>query len=186
MPYIQNATLFLASSLIGFAIYIVLIRFWMQWVRADFRNELGNFIIRATNPIVIPVRRILPPIGTIDTATIVLAYLFCIIKVVAIIQILGLQANVLAYFLWGFGLLLRSTIYLFIAAIFISIIASWFATGVHHPVLVVARNISEPVLAPARRLIPSIAGLDLSPIIVILFFNFSLRLLVDPILPRVI
>ena len=185
MPYIQNASLFLASSLIGFAIYIILIRFWMQWVRADFRNELGAFVIRLTNPIVIPVRRLLPPIGTIDTATIALAYFIAIVKVAAIIQILGQQIDAIYYFLWGFGLLVRSTIYVFLAAIFISIIASWFAAGSYHPILAVARSISEPLLAPARRLIPAIAGIDLSPIIVILFFNFSLRLLVDPILPRV-
>ncbi len=190
MPYIQNATLFLTSALIGFAIYIVLMRFWMQWVRADFRNEVGDFVIRATNPIVIPARRILPPIGTIDTATIALAYLICVIKITVIIQILGdrlgdNQIETWWYFLWGLGLLLRSSIYLFLAAIFISIIASWFARGTYHPILSVARTISEPILAPARRIIPAIAGLDLSPILVILFLNFSLRLFVDPILPSI-
>lgn len=184
MPYIQNATLFLASSLIGFAIYVVLIRFWMQWLRADFRNEIGAFIIRATNPIVIPLRKVLPPIAKIDTATIVVAYIIAVIKIVVIMQILGQQTQLFLYFLWGFGVLLRSTIYLFLAAIFISIIASWFARGSHHPILNVVGSISEPILAPARRLIPPIAGIDFSPIIVILLLNVCLRLLVDPILPR--
>ena len=185
MPYIQNTTLFLASAIIGFIIYVVLIRFWMQWFRADFRNDLGGFIIRATNPLVIPLRKILPPIGKIDTATIVLAFLISAIKVFVIFLILGKQKSIFLYLIWGFGVALQSSIYLFMAAIFISIIASWFASNAYHPILSVARSICEPILAPARRLIPAIAGLDLSPIIVILLLNVCLRLIVAPILPPV-
>jgi len=76
MPYLQNATNFLIQAIIGFAIYVVLMRFWMQWVRADFRNQLGQFVIVLTNPAVIPLRKVLPSIKTIDTATIVLALTF--------------------------------------------------------------------------------------------------------------
>jgi len=185
MPYLQNASDFLLQALIGFALYIVLLRFWMQWVRADFRNEFGQFIISLTNPVVIPLRKVLPSIGTIDTATVFLAYLIGIVKIVAFLALRNAtdQASPLDYALWGLGLFIKYSIYLFIAAIFIQIIASWVNPHSYHPILNVARSISNPILAPAQRIIPSIGGLDLSPILVLLFLQFSLRLIVAPILP---
>ncbi len=185
MPYLQNASIFLISALLGLVIYVVLLRFWMQWFRVSFRNELGQFVITLTNPIVVPLRRILPPLGTVDTATLALAYLAAAIKVAAIVQIIGQTPNVALYFVWGLGMLIRSTIYLFLAAIFISIIASWMSPHTAHPVLGVVRAISEPLLRPARRLIPPIAGLDLSPIVVILGLQVALIVLVAPILPSI-
>lgn len=183
MPYLQNATSFLVLAIIGLAIFIVLLRFWMQWVRADFRNELGQFVIRLTNPIVIPLRKVIPSIGTIDTATIVLAYALCALYVFAFF-ILNYPAtpNIIQYLLISLGLLIKYSIYLFLAGIFIQIIASWVNPHSHHPILSIARSISNPIMNPARRVIPPIAGLDLSPMLVILFLQFSLRLLVAPLL----
>jgi len=185
MPYIQNALIFITSALLGLVIYVILLRFWMQRFRANFRNELGQFIISTTNPIVVPLRRILPPIGTIDTATILLAYLAALIKVAAVLQIAGHKVSLVYYFIWAFGLLLKSTIYLFLAAIFISIIASWIAPQSYHPILTVVRGISEPLLRPARKYIPPIAQFDLSPIFVILGLQLAMILLVAPILPNI-
>ena len=186
MQYLLNATNYLAGALISFTLYIVLVRFWMQWVRADFRNQVGQFIITVTNPIVIPLRRIIPSIGTIDSATLLLAYTISLFKLIVLFTLSSLQVPLIALFPWilivALGVLLQACIYLFMFAIFISIIASWVAPHSYHPVLGVVRSISEPILAPARRLIPSIAGLDLSPMIVLLFLNFSLQLLVAPLL----
>lgn len=185
MPYLQNASDFLLQALIGFALYTVLLRFWMQWVRADFRNQFGQFIISVTNPIIIPLRKILPSIGTIDTATVLLAYIICIIKIVAFLGLRNAtdQAAPLDYLIWGVGVLIKYSIYLFIGAIFIQVIASWVNPHSYHPILTVAKSISNPILAPAQRLIPPIGGLDFSAILVLLFLQFSLRLIVAPILP---
>ena len=89
MQYIQNATTYITQAIFAFAIYVVLLRFWMQWVRADFRNELGQFIITVTNPVVIPLRKVIPSIGTVDSATLFLAYLLCFLKYVVMIAISG-------------------------------------------------------------------------------------------------
>ncbi len=158
----------------------------MQWVRADFRNELGQFIITLTNPIIIPLRRVIPSIGTIDTATLLLAYLISLLKLLTLIWLSSATAPLSAYFpallIVAFGILLQACVYLFMGAIFISIIASWVAPHSYHPILSVVRSISEPILAPARKLIPPIGGLDLSPMVVLLFLNVSLHLLVAPLL----
>jgi len=160
---------------------VVLLRFWMQWVRADFRNPFGQFIISVTNPVIIPLRRILPGIGMIDTATVLLAFMVAVIKVYALLALLGYSAGWLPLALYSVGEVIRSSIYIFFAAIFIQIIASWVNPHSYHPILGIARSISEPLLAPARKLIPPIGGLDLSPIIIIIFLQLTLYLVVAPL-----
>jgi len=184
MPYFQNATSFLIQALISIALYAVLLRFWMQWVRADFRNPLGQFIISVTNPIVIPLRKVLPSIGTVDTATVVLAIAVSFIKVYAFF-ILGdynVAPSAVQYLMISFGVAFKYSVYLLMICIFGQIIASWVNPHSYNPLLSVARSISEPIMAPARRIIPAIGGLDLSPMLVLLFLQFSLRLLVAPLM----
>ena len=120
-----------------------------------------------------------------DTATLVLAYIVALLKLVSL-NLLLTTTNISELFpiilVPTIGLVLQASIYLLMAAIFVNIIASWVAPNSYHPILMVARSISEPIMAPARKLIPSIAGVDLSPILVFLFLNVSLRLLVAPLL----
>jgi len=184
MPYIQNATSFLIQAILDFALYIVLLRFWMQWVRADFRNQFGQFIITVTNPVVIPLRKVLPSIRTIDTATIVLAFIISFIKVYAFFALLTDITGItpLLYFLMSLGVVIKYSIYLMIVCILIQAIVSWVNPHSYHPIVAVARSISEPIMAPARRIIPPIGGLDLSPIIVLLFLHVSLIIIVAPLL----
>lgn len=179
----QNATNFLIQAVIGFALYIVLLRFWMQWVRTDFGNEFGQFIITVTNPLVIPLRKILPPIGTIDTATVVLALLVSLLKIAAYYLLAQGQPSLIQYLVFTIGLFLKASIYLFFAAILIGVIASWISPNSYHPILGVARSISEPLLAPARRLIPTIGGIDFSPMVILLFLQFSLYIIWEYLLP---
>lgn len=183
MNHFLNASDFLIQALLSIVLFIVLLRFWMQWVKADFRNEIGQFVITVTNPIVIPLRRILPSLGTIDTSTVVFAYAISAFKAFVFISMRSGSADPLNLAIFGLGGLLQAGIYVLFAAIFIQIIASWISPHNYNPVISVARSISEPIMAPARRLLPPIGGLDLSPILVILFLQFSLRLFVSPLLP---
>lgn len=183
MIYLQNATDFLLQTIIGAALYVALLRFWMQWLRADFRNQIGQFIIRATNPVVIPLRKVLPSVRTIDTASVVLAVLLAALKIFAFVALRNLSPGLVDYLLMSVGVIIKHSIYLLLIAIFVQIIASWVNPHAHHPILSLARSLSEPALAPARRLIPAIGGLDLSPIVVIIALQLLLRLIVAPILP---
>jgi len=185
MQYITNASIYLVDVLFSLALYVVLLRFWMQWVRADFRNELGQFVITVTNPLVMPLRKIVPSIRTIDSATLLLAYIIALLKIAALLT-LTYGVSPVALFpgvlVTALGILLQSTIYLFMAAIFIGIVASWVAPHSYHPILMVVRSIGEPILTPARRIIPPIAGIDLSPILVFLFLNLCLILVAGPLI----
>ena len=183
MPYLQNATTFLTQTIIGFVIYLVLLRFWMQWVRADFRNQLGQFVISATNPIVIPLRKFIPSIGTVDTATILIALFIGFLKVFTFFMFASYGTpSVLQYIMMSFGVVVKYSIYILFASIIIQAISSWVNPHSHNPILLVARSISEPIMTPVRRLIPPIGGLDLSPMIMFFFLQFSLKLIVAPLL----
>ncbi len=184
MPYIQNASTFIIETLFNFALYIVLIRFWMQWVRADFRNEFGQFIISVTNPVIIPMRRVIPSIGVIDTATVLLAIIIALIKFYALLLIAGgglLSYSVLKVLSFAIASVLDSSVYVFLGAILIGIIASWINPHSYHPIIMVARSISEPLLAPARRVIPPMGGIDFSPMLVILLLRVTQILLIAPL-----
>ncbi len=181
MNHITSASGYLSETILGIVLFIVLLRFWMQWVRANFRNPIGQFVITVTNPIVIPLRRLLPSIGAIDTATVLLAMAIAIFKTYVLFRLFNISPAWSGLILYSLGELIKVSIYLFMAAIFIQIIASWVNPNSYHPILETARSISEPLMAPARKLIPAIGGLDLSPIAVIIFLNLSLRLFVAPL-----
>ena len=183
MNYVANAGTLIVETLVGLYLYIVVLRFLMQWIRADFRNPLGQFIITVTNPLILPLRAILPPIGAIDTASLVAALGVAFLKVWALLTLASYSVPIGSLLIFAVSELVRSGIHLFIAATLVTIIASWIASGSYHPVVWVAHQIAEPLLAPARRLIPPIGGLDLSPILVFLFLNLSLTLLVAPFSP---
>ncbi|MFT4634887.1 MAG: YggT family protein [Arenicella sp.] len=184
MPYIQNASAFLIEAIFNFALYVVLLRFWMQWVRADFRNDFGQFIVSATNPMIVPMRRLIPSLGVIDTATVLLAVSIAVLKFYALVLIAGgglMSYSVLKMLGIGVAAVLDSSIYVFLGAILVGIISSWINPQSYHPILSIARSISEPLLAPARKLIPSIGGIDFSPMLVILFLRFSQILFIAPL-----
>lgn len=181
MSYLSNAGNYLFDTIFNLFLIIVLLRFWMQWVRANFRNEFGQFLLAVSNPVIIPLRKIVPSIGPIDTATVVLAILLVIFKYTLLPLLSGSAIP------WGFilayclGELIKYSVYIFMAAIVIQIIASWVAPYSHHPLLDIAKSIAEPLMAPARRLLPSVGGIDFSPIIVFIFLNLTLMLIVAPL-----
>ena len=181
MNYLSNASIYLIETLLGFLLYIVLLRFWMQWVKANFKNPIGQFIISVTNPLVIPLRKILPSVGAVDSATVLLAYVIALIKTSIVLKLLGYSPAWLGLLMFSLGEVIEASIYLFIVAIFIQIVVSWINPHSYHPIIETARSISEPLMAPARKLIPSIGGLDFSPIAVLIFLNLSLQLIVAPL-----
>ncbi|HAU69489.1 MAG TPA: YggT family protein [Gammaproteobacteria bacterium] len=183
MNYAANAATLIIDTIIGLYLYIILVRFWMQWVRADFRNPVGQFVISTTSPFIIPLRKLLPPIGMVDTATLVFALIVAIIKVAALFAVVSSMPSAVNILVFGASEVLRSSIHIFMASVFIMIIASWIASGSYNPIVSVAQQIAHPLMAPAQRLLPNIGGFDLSPILVILFLNLSLVLLVAPISP---
>jgi YggT family protein len=164
--------IFVVDFVFALVVGAFLLRLLFQLVRADFRNPFAQAIVRLTNPVVVPLRKVLPPLGRVDTAS-----------VVAVVLAQMLRTGLVAWLrvgdvpslgpLLGFSVvqLLDTTLLLFLIAIFVYVILSWVTPDGYNPVARLLGNLVEPVLAPFRRALPSLGGLDLSPLVVILLIS---------------
>ncbi|HXW75100.1 MAG TPA: YggT family protein [Steroidobacteraceae bacterium] len=172
------ALLYIVRTLLSLALFVVLIRLLLQWVRADFRNPLCQAVVRLTNPLVLPLRRVLPPVGKIDTASVVAVLLVASVEVLILGSLRGFVfpgvLQLAQDVLLEIAHMLLQT-YLF--AIFLYALLSLIAPGGYSPLQSVLASLSEPVLRPIRRLIPAVAGLDLSPLWAIIVIQATLYLL---------
>jgi YggT family protein len=176
----MNALLFIVETLLSLTVFVFLLRLLLQWSRADFRNQIAQAVVRITNPVILPLRRVLPPIGKIDTASVVAVIL------VATIEELVLYALTSgAYFgYWPRTVILAIVIrivviaiWTYLYAIFIYALLSMVAPGGYSPMQSILASLCEPVLRPFRRIIPPVGGLDLSPLWAGIILFALLRLL---------
>ena len=177
---INDAAIFIIQTLGSLYLLIVLMRFILQLVRANFYNPLCQFVVKATQPLLKPLRRVIPSLFGLDMSSLVLALLLQILLFVVILMLNGYQAFTVLLLPWG----LIGIFSLFLKIIFwsmiISVILSWVAPGSRSPGGELVAQISEPVLAPFRRLIPNLGGLDISPI----FAFIVIQLLQSWVIPR--
>ncbi len=179
--YAEHAGVFLIQTLFGLYILAIMLRFLLQWVRADFYNPVSQFLVKVTNPPLKPLRRLIPGFWGIDLAAVVLMLLLQMLELFLVGVVVGQNFRPLGVLVMSAGELLSLAIYVFMVAIIIQIVLSWIQPGAYNPVIGLINRLSEPLLAPARRLIPPISGLDLSPLAVLILLQLSLILLVSPI-----
>ena len=172
-----DALTYLVDSLLTAYLYLLILRFVMQLVRADFRNQFAHFVVVVTNPVIMPLRRILPPVGKIDTAS-VLAIVLVAALTIGSISLLTTQMllDPLTWLLETARMLLRAFLMFFMGALFIFALLSWVVPAGYNPVMALLGAVCEPVLRPIRRLIPPIGGLDLSVLWALLAIGVVLRL----------
>ena len=169
--FLVNAGSYLISTLLGLYIIIVLLRFLLQMVRADFYNPLSQFIVKATNPILKPLRRIIPGFYGLDIASLVLAYMLQVVENFLLFSIRDIQINPLVLLWHSVGSLLTLILYIYFFAILVQVIISWVSPGTYNPATALIHHITEPVLRPAKKILPPISGFDLSPILVFIVIN---------------
>ncbi len=165
---LANAIVFVINALTSLYLLVLLLRFWLPWLQADFRNPLAQGILRLTSPLVIPVRRIVPPFGRLDTATVLVAFIIQYIAVLLMLLVIGQTPGIVPIAVTAIVKLVVLSINLFVYAIFIRIILSWVAPGAYNPATAIITTLTEPVLRPFRRLIPPMGGFDISPIFAII------------------
>lgn len=163
--------LLLVNALAGFLLFIVLLRFILQAVRADFYNPISQFVVKASNPLVIPLRKVVPGFGGFDWAAIVLLILVQMVAISLSMMIAGYGLPLASIAVWALlgtaGLFLK----LYFWGLLIMVISSWLAPQSDNPALLLLRQILEPVMAPIRKLLPDMGGFDISPIILFLVIN---------------
>lgn len=179
--YLADPLVFLIQILFGAYTLIVMLRFILQLVKADFYNPVSQFVVKITTPLLRPLRRIIPGMGGMDVASIVLMWLVKTVELILILLLKGAGASILAAFAWSIPELVEQAIDLFLFAILIQVILSWVSPGGYNPVVNLIYSITDPLLRPARRIIPAIAGLDLSPMVVMIGLVLLKMLLLPPL-----
>ena len=175
----MTAVVFLIQTLFGFYILAVMLRFLLQCVRADFYNPLVQFLVRITNPPLLPLRRIVPGYRGLDLAAVVLAFLLQFIEVV-LLNALSIQPTGIGGLLLVTVLeLVKLLINIYLWGVIIQAVLSWFNPDPYHPAARVLTQLTAPLLRPAQRLLPPISGVDLSPMLVVIALIFISLLLQD-------
>ncbi|MBK2124591.1 YggT family protein [Fangia hongkongensis] len=167
----NNVGIFLVDIILSIFLYAVLLRFFLQWVKADFYNPLCQLIIRVTNPLLKPLRKIIPGFWGLDLASVVLAYIVSVILLI-IISILSTGFYEIPWHsIWLIAVikLILTVINLYIWLIIIRAISSWFTQGGYNPAIIALHQLTEPLLSKARAILPvTKSGFDFSPIIVVI------------------
>ncbi|SFT83797.1 YggT family protein [Kosakonia arachidis] len=155
---------FLLSTVLELYTMVLLLRVWMQWARCDFYNPFSQFVVKATQPIVGPLRRVIPPLGPLDSASLLLAFILSLIKAIVLFMVITFQPII-----WISALLiLLKTIGLMIFwVLMVMAIMSWVSQG-RSPVEYALIQLTEPLLRPIRNLLPAMGGIDFSPMILVL------------------
>jgi YggT family protein len=159
---------FLVKTLVDLYVMVLLLRIWMQWARTDFYNPFSQFVVKITQPIVGPLRRVVPSLGPVDSASLLLAFLLMTIKYPLLLLIQGGGISLSPYnLLFGLISVLKSAGYLVFWMIIIRSIMSWVSRG-SSPMDYVLMQLTEPLMAPIRRVIPAMGGIDFSAMVVVL------------------
>lgn len=182
MDYLSNAGVFLIKTLFGIYEIIILLRFLMQMVRADFYNPISQFVVKATSLPLKPLRRLIPGVAGMDMASLVLLLVVIIVELL-LLSLVSTLPMPSAFGLVALALveLLKLTINVFLFSVIILAILSWVSPGGYNPVANLLFQITAPLMRPARRMLPPMGGLDLSPMLVIIVLYLLILLLVDPL-----
>ncbi|NRA72370.1 MAG: YggT family protein [Gammaproteobacteria bacterium] len=167
----MNALSYLIDLVFDLYLMIIILRVWLQLSKADFYNQLSQFVVKATNPILVPMRRVIPGVLGIDMAGVVLAILVAGAKFGVLSLIAGAAIQLPVLPLLALVLVAKKIGFMIFFIMIIRAILSWVSQG-RHPIEFLMAQLTDPLLAPIRRIIPSIGGIDLSMIIMFVGLNF--------------
>ncbi len=179
--YLTNPLVFLVEVIFGLYLLIVLLRFLLQLVKADFYNPISQFIVKATAPALKPLRKIIPGFGGMDIASLVLAWIVATVKIFFIQLILGKSGVFLLALLLAIPTIVDLLLNIFLVAILIMVILSWISPGGYNPAIGLLYSLTDPVMKPVRKMIAPVGGLDLSPMIVMVIIVLVQMLLIPPL-----
>ncbi|AQZ32021.1 MULTISPECIES: YggT family protein [Pseudomonadaceae] len=180
MSGLIEALIYIIQTLGSLYLLIVLLRFILQLVRADFYNPLSQFIVKATQPLLTPLRRVIPGFAGLDLASLVLAILVQLLLMVITLTLMGYNVGgfILQLLVWSLIGVTSLFLKVFFFALIISVILSWVAPGSYNPGAQLVNQICEPLLAPFRKLLPNLGGLDISPIFAFITINLIDRFVI--------
>ena len=178
---------FILSTILGVACALFAMRFILQATRADFYNPISQGILKFTEPVLGAIRILIPSYQNLDFAAFIFTWLLKILTVAALFYFGGMDlgSNLGLLFKIGLREVLELFLGIYLIALIIMVILSFLAPGNYHPVAVLAQQITEPVLAPVRRIIPPMGGLDFSVLVILMLIMLLRDYLLPGILPGI-
>jgi YggT family protein len=172
MSAINEIVIYLLQTALTLYMMAMLLRFLLQLVRADFYNPICQFLVKVTNPLVIPMRRLIPGLGGVDVASLLLTLLLQALAIIAVMALYGLgPPHIFLLLAWSALGVLGLLVNVYFFALLATIILSWIAPGSNNPAVYLLYQITEPVMAPFRKVLPAMGGMDFSPILVFILIN---------------
>ena len=171
------AVIYLVSTITDLYVAAILLRLLLQWVKADFYNPLSQFLVKVTNPVLVPARRIIPSIGPLDTASVVVMFLLELIQLTIISQISQSVFSLTFLLIFAVKKLIFALLMTYFVLIIARVIVSWIANQSRHPIIPLIYQLTDPVLKPFNKLLPPMGGFDLSPLFALITLRFLLLLL---------
>lgn len=183
MVFLREALIYLISTLFGLYLLAVLLRFLLQWVRADFNNPLSRFVVTITNPPLRPLRRYIPGYRGIDLASLVLMLFIKMAETLLVALVAAGRVPALpGLLLLSVAGLLQFALYVYMFALLIQVVLSWVSPDAYNPATVILHRLTEPLLGRARRILPPTGGLDFSPLLVLIGLQLCQILVIKPLL----
>ena len=180
--YFSDAGLFLVDTVLGLYILIVLLRFLFQLTGVDFYNPISQFIAKASNPPLGYLRRVVPSLWRIDFAAVVLLITLEGARISITALLIGRTPQLAGVLVLSIAELLKLAVYVMVFSIFIRALLSWINIDKPHPMQQLLHSFTEPLMVPARRILPAMSGLDLSPIIVFIVLMLVIKLFIQPLI----
>lgn len=166
----ESPLTFLVRTLFDLYLMVVILRIWLQLVRADFYNPVSQAVVRLTHPIVGPMRRIIPSLGRFDSASLLLALVVSVARFYVLYLMVGLVPNFAIVLITAVLHIVREVFQIMFWVLIIRALLSWISQGAN-PMEMVLYQLTEPLLAPIRRIIPPIGGLDLSILVLMILLQ---------------
>lgn len=179
--YLTDAGAFLVSTVFDLYILVVLLRFLFQLTRVEYYNPVSQFVVKLTQPPLRYLRRFIPGFGGLDVASLVLMLGLKGLERWLVLGIQGVAAGPAALGVLSVAELLDLVVDVFVVSVLAQVVLSWVSPGVQNPLATLLRDLNAPLVGPARRLLPPIAGWDLSPIVVLVGLQLVSMLLVAPL-----
>lgn len=166
-----DALIFLVRTVADLYLLTFLLRFIMQWARANHYNPLSQVVFKVTNPLVVPARRLLPSVAGLDMPTLVVLIVLEIVVTFVLLRLVGLSLPIPRLLFYSVLRLISLVLWFYVGALIIYAVLSWFAQPSRNPMAMLLGEFVEPLLRPARRMLPPIGGFDLSVLLVIVLLQ---------------
>ncbi|MDD1626250.1 MAG: YggT family protein [Methylococcaceae bacterium] len=179
--YMTDPIIFLIDTLFSLYILAVMLRFLLQWCGADFYNPISQFLVKVTHPPLRIMRRFVPSIGKIDTSSLILVLALQMLSDFSILLLKGVTINIGALTILSITQLISLLINVLVFAVFARAILSWMNPGAFSAVASILATLTEPLLDICRKVIPSMGGIDLSPLAALLLLQLAKMVILPPL-----